>query len=259
MSIDSLPANLPAKLPLSLVVITLNEEKNLKACIDSVPFASDIVVLDSFSKDKTKEISTQAGARFYEQSWLGFGPQKNKAVELAKYDWVLSLDADERLSPELQAEILEQFETLSAQTGYLLPRISFYLGRWIRYGGWYPDYQLRLFNRKHSKWDQAGIHEKVVSPQTSKFKTPIQHYVFNSISHQVITNDKYSSLQAQHLFKEKKSKFSLFRLVTKPWVKFVENYFYKRGFLDGVPGFVIAVGSAYSVFLKHAKLWEQQK
>lgn len=247
------------KLPLSLVIITLNEEKNLKACIDSVPFASDIVVLDSFSKDKTKDIAIHAGARFFEQSWLGFGPQKNKAVELAKYDWVLSLDADERLSPELQGEIAQRFEKLSDQTGYLLPRISFYLGRWIRHGGWYPDYQLRLFNRQHSKWDQSGIHEKVSAPLTAKFKHPIQHYVFESISHQVLTNDKYSSLQAQNLFKQNKRTFSFFKLVTKPWVKFVENYFYKRGFLDGLPGFIIAVGSAYSVFLKHAKIWELEK
>lgn len=251
--------NLLAKLPLSLVVITLNEEKNLKSCLESVPFASDIVVLDSFSKDKTKEIAEAAGARFIEQSWLGFGPQKKKAVELAKYDWVLSLDADERLSPELQTEIQQKFETLNIKTGYLLPRISFYLGRWIRHGGWYPDYQLRLFNRQHSNWDQAGIHEKVIANQTAKFKMPIQHYVFESISHQVITNDKYSTLQSQNLFKEKKAHFSLFKLITKPWVKFVENYFYKRGFLDGLPGFIIAISSAYSVFLKHAKLWELEK
>tara|TARA_B110001454_G_C12723280_1_gene436285 strand:- start:39348 stop:40115 length:768 start_codon:yes stop_codon:yes gene_type:complete len=251
--------NPTVKLPLSLVVITLNEERNLKGCLDSVPFASDIVILDSFSKDKTKEIAADVGARFFEQSWLGFGPQKNKAVELARYDWVLSLDADERLSPELQTEIIEQFESLNAKTGYLLPRISFYLGRWIRYGGWYPDYQLRLFNRQHSKWDEAEIHEKVLAPQTSKFRNPIQHYVFNSISHQVVTNDKYSSLQAQNLFASKKSRFSIFNLLTKPWVKFFENYFYKRGFMDGLPGFIIAVGSAYSVFLKHAKLWELEK
>lgn len=251
--------NPPTKLPLSLVVITLNEEKNLKSCLDSVPFASDIVVLDSFSKDKTKDIAQAAGARFIEQSWLGFGPQKKKAVELARYDWVLSLDADERLSPELQLEIQQQFGGLEVKTGYLLPRISFYLGRWIRHGGWYPDYQLRLFNRQYSNWDQAGIHEKVAAPQTAKLKGTIQHFVFESISHQVITNNKYSSLQAQYLFKSKKTRFSLFNLITKPWVKFIENYIYKRGFLDGLPGFIIAVGSAYSVFLKHAKLWELEK
>lgn len=248
-----------SKFPISLVIITLNEESKLKACIESVPFVSDIVVLDSFSKDKTKEIALSLGARFVEQSWLGFGPQKYKAAELAQHDWVLSLDADERLSPELQNEIIEKFAQLQPHTGYLLPRLSFHMGRWIRYGGWYPDYQLRLFNRKHSQWNQVGIHEKVQAAQTEKFSHPIQHYVFNSISHQVITNDKYSTLQAQQLFAEKKTRFSLFKLVTKPWVKFVENYFFKRGFMDGLPGFIIAVGSAYSVFLKHAKLWEQQK
>lgn len=247
------------KLPLSLVVITLNEEAKLKACLDSVPFASDIVVLDSFSKDKTKDIALGSGARFFEHSWLGFGAQKHKATEYAQYDWVLSLDADERLSPELQVEIKERFAQLDPETGYLLPRLSFHLGRWIRHGGWYPDYQLRLFNRRHSQWNQAGIHEKVQAKITDRFKHPIQHYVFNSISHQVITNDKYSSLQAQELHRSKKTRFSLFKLITKPPVKFFENYIFKRGFLDGLPGFIIAVGSAYSVFLKHAKLWEQQK
>lgn len=247
------------KLPLSLVVITLNEEKTIKSCIESVPFASDIVILDSFSKDKTKEIAVALGARFFEQSWLGYGPQKNKATELAKFDWMLSLDADERLSAELQAEIIECFNRLDPDTGYCIPRISFYLGRWIRYGGWYPDYQLRLFNRQCSRWNTSMIHERVIAPKTGKLKNTIQHFVFNSISHQVVTNDKYSSLLAQELFEQKKIQFLLLRMFTKPVVKFFENYIFKRGFVDGLPGFIIAVNSAYSVFLKYAKLWEKKK
>lgn len=247
------------QLPLSLVIITLNEEKKIKACIESVPFASDIVILDSFSKDKTKEIAEALGARVYQQEWLGYGSQKLKATELAKHDWVLSLDADERLSVELQDEIKSLFtEVKSADVGYLIPRISFHLGRWIHYGGWYPDFQLRLFNRTKSNWDIASIHERVLAPTTQKLKHPIQHYVFTSISHQVLTNDKYSSLQANELFHKQAQRFSLFKLLTKPVVKFIENYFFKRGFLDGMPGFIIAVGSAYSVFLKHAKLWEKE-
>lgn len=245
-------------LPISLVIITLNEEEKLKECIKSVPFASDIVVLDSFSKDKTKEIADSLGARFFEQEWLGFGAQKKRAVELAKHDWVLSLDADERLSPELQSEIKEIFTQLNPETGYLIPRVSFYLGRWIRHGGWYPDYQLRLFNRKHSQWNPVPIHEHVLSIGTSKLRHSIQHLVFKSISHQVITNDKYSSLQALQL-NEKRVNFSMFKLLTKPAVKFFENYIFKMGFLDGMPGFIIAVGAAYSVFLKYAKLWEAEK
>jgi glycosyltransferase involved in cell wall biosynthesis len=259
MSTDRLQTKLQTKLPLSLVIITLNEEKNLKACIESVPFASDIVILDSFSKDKTKEIALSFGARFFEQAWLGFGAQKKKAVELAKFDWVLSLDADERLSPELQEEIISRFAGLDSGVGYQMPRRSFYLRRWIDHGGWYPDYQLRLFNRKYANWNQAGIHEKVESSQIEKLTHSIHHYVFTSISHQVLTNDKYSSLQAQQIFEQKQQKFSLFRLITKPPVKFFENYIFKLGFMDGLPGFIIAVGSAYSVFLKHAKLWELEK
>ncbi|MBL7542675.1 MAG: glycosyltransferase family 2 protein [Bdellovibrionaceae bacterium] len=247
------------KLPISLVVITLNEEKNIRACIESAPFVSDIVILDSFSKDKTKEIAISLGARVFDQSWLGFGPQKNKATELATYDWVLSLDADECVSPELHAEIRQKFASLNSTTGYLMPRKSFYLGRWIMHGGWYPDYQLRLFHRQNSGWNQGEIHEKVESLKTEKFQSCIQHYVFTSISHQVITNDKYSSLQAKQMHENKSAAFSLFRLLVKPPVKFFENYIFKRGFMDGLPGFIIAVGSAYSVFLKHAKLWELKK
>ncbi len=247
-----------AKLPLSLIIITLNEEKSIKDCIESVPFASDIVVLDSFSKDKTKELAMSHGARVFDQEWLGFGLQKTKATELAKYDWVLSLDADERLSPESQAEIQNAFSQLIPETGYQLPRLSYFLGRWIRHGGWYPDYQLRLFNRRHARWSDSLIHEHVVAAITVKLKNPIQHFVFKSISHQVITNDRYSGLQAQQL-KVQKIRFSLFKLMTKPWVKFVENYIFKLGFLDGMAGFIIAVSSGYSVFLKHAKLWELEK
>lgn len=245
-------------LPLSLVIITLNEEKNIRDCIQSVPFASDIVVLDNFSKDKTKEIAESLGARVIQHEWLGFGAQKNKATEFAKYDWVLSLDADERLSAELQTEIKKDFATLKKDVGYQLPRLSFHLKRWIRHGGWYPDYQLRLFHRKYSKWTLDAIHERVESPAVQKLKSPIQHYVFNSISHQVLTNDRYSSLQAQSLHK-KGQRFSLFKLITKPGVKFFENYIFKLGFLDGVAGFIIAFSSGYSVFLKHAKLWELEK
>ncbi len=247
-----------AKLPLSLIIITLNEEKSIKDCIESVPFASDIVVLDSFSKDKTKELAAICGARVFDQEWLGYGPQKIKATELAKYDWVLSLDADERLSPESQVEIQNVFSKLTPETGYQLPRLSYFLGRWIRHGGWYPDYQLRLFNRRHSGWSDSPIHEHVVASSTLKLKNPIRHFVFKSISQQVITNDKYSSLQAQQL-KAQKIRFSLFKLMTKPWVKFIENYVFKLGFLDGMAGFIIAVGSGYSVFLKHAKQWELEK
>lgn len=246
------------KLPLSVVIITLNEEKNIRRCLESVDFASDIVVLDSYSKDKTKDVCLQMGARFEQQEWLGFGLQKKRAVELAKNDWVLCLDADECVSKELKSEIISSWEGLNPKVGYRLPRISFYLKRWIRHGGWYPDYQLRLFNRRYSQWSEDPIHEKVISESTSLFKNPLQHFVFNHISHQVLTNDKYSSLQAQKMKQEGK-KFNWFHFFTKPMVKFVECYFLKLGFLDGMAGFIIAISAAYSVFLKWSKLWEMEK
>lgn len=242
-------------LPVSLVVVTLNEEANIERCLRSVPFASDIVVVDSFSTDRTAEIAQKLGANVLQEKWRGYGPQKAFAVSKAKNDWILSLDADEALSPELQKEILEKFQSLNPEVGYEIPRRSYHLGRWIHHGGWYPDAQLRLFNRQHSNWSQDALHEKVQVKSKERLKQDMLHWVFEDLSDQVLTNDKYSSLGAGNLAKSGKG-FSLAKLIFKPWTKFVECYFLKRGFLDGLPGFIIAVGAAYSIFLRHAKLWE---
>lgn len=247
--------NLPAKLPISLVVVTLNEEANIERCLRSVPFASDIVVVDSFSKDRTVEVAQNLGAHVIAEKWRGYGPQKAFAVSKAKNDWILSLDADEALSPELQKEILEKFATLNPEVGYEIPRRSFHLGRWINHGGWYPDAQLRLFNRQHSNWSDDALHEKVQVKSKERLKHDMLHWVFDDLSDQVIVNDKYSTLGAGNLDKAGKS-FSILKLIFKPWIKFMECYFVKLGFLDGLPGFIIAVGAGYSIFLRHAKLWE---
>jgi glycosyltransferase involved in cell wall biosynthesis len=241
-----------------VVVITLNEEKNIRRCLESADFVNDIIVLDSYSKDKTKDICVQMGARFEQQEWLGFGLQKKRATELAKNDWVLSLDADECISKELKEEILAKWEGLDPKVGYRLPRISYFLKRWIRHGGWYPDYQLRLFHRKYSQWSDQPIHEKVIAERSMDFSNPIQHFVFNNISHQVVTNDRYSTLQMQKMKQQGKS-FNWFHFFTKPFVKFVECYVLKLGFLDGMAGFIIAISAAYSVFLKWSKLWESEE
>lgn len=246
------------KLPLSLVVIVKNEEKNIERCLRSVPFASEILVVDSDSTDGTVAKAQSLGARTLVKEWLGFGAQKNYASMQAQNDWILSLDADEALSPELQEEIQKIFAELNPEVAYRIPRRSFHLGRWIHHGGWYPDYQTRLYHRKHSSWAEVNIHEKIIAKSTKKLQNPILHWVFKDLSHQVQTNDKYSGLLAEKLNHDGK-KFSLFKLVTKPWVKFVECYFWKLGFLDGRPGFIIAVSAAYSVFLKWSKLGELQR
>jgi glycosyltransferase involved in cell wall biosynthesis len=249
---------IPLKVPLTVTIVTLNEEKNISRCIGSVPFASEIIVIDSFSQDKTCEIARSLGAKIHQEKWRGYGGQKAFAAEKAAHDWVLNLDADEAVSPELADKIRADFNNLDPETGYLIPRRSYYLGRWIDYGGWYPDYQKRLFHRRHSHWDGAPIHEKVISPKEQKWKDDLYHYVFDNISEQVSTNNRYSTLQAEKHHREGK-KFSILKLIVKPWTKFIETYFFKRGFMDGLPGFIISVGAAYSVFIRWAKLWELQK
>jgi glycosyltransferase involved in cell wall biosynthesis len=247
------------KLPLAAVIITMNEEKNIERCLRSLDFVQEIVVLDSGSSDGTRKICESFGVQFYTQvPFLGFGAQKAKASQLASQDWILSVDADEEVSPGLRAELIQAFSNLNPQTAYRLPRLSYHLGRWIRHGGWYPDFQTRLFHRKFSSWDQAEIHEKVQAPRYEKLKNNLNHYAFKDLSHQVHTNDKYSTLQSIADRKAGKH-FSLFKLLTKPLVKFFECYFFKQGFRDGLPGFIIAVGAAYSVFLRWSKTWEDKE
>ncbi len=250
------------KLPISLVIITLNEEQNIARCIKSAPFVSEIVVLDSGSQDATGSIAQSLGARVFVESWQGYFKQKLRATELALHPWILSLDADEALSPELAREIqgLEFFEgsDLSGVDGFEMPRLSFHLGRWIRHGGWYPDRQLRLFHRDRAQWQGGMVHERVAAKKVRRLQGDLYHFVFQDLADQVSTNNEYSGLGAQDL-KSRGKRFSLTLLLLKPWSKFIETYFFKAGFRDGLPGFIISVGAAYSMFLKYAKLWEMEK
>jgi len=250
------------KLPISLCIITLNEEHNLDRCLGSVPFVSDIVVLDSGSKDQTKMLALNRGARVFEEPWQGFGLQKRRAVELAANDWVLCLDADEEVTPELAHEIVQLFKSpphvLNRASGFKMPRRSFHMGRWLYHGGWYPDEQTRLFHRQKLNWSPDKVHEAVVGEGVQRLKGRLNHYPFESLSDQVQTNNKYSTLGAQTLL-DKGKQIYFWQLVIKPWIKFVELYLVKKGFLDGIPGFIIAIGGAYSYFLKYAKAWEKQQ
>lgn len=244
--------------PISLVVITRDVEAEISRCIKSVPFAADVVVLDCGSVDRTQQIAKEAGARVFVEEWRGFGPQKRRATELAKHDWVLSLDADEALSPESQAELLTLLSGEPNADAFAFPRLSYHMGRWIRHGGWYPDYQVRLYDRRRANWTDVQLHEKVQAEKIERLKHPIHHWVFDDLADQVKTNNRYSSLGAEELEAQGR-RFSLFNLIVKPKVKFLETYIWKGGFLDGLPGFIIAVGAAYSVFLKWAKLGERQR
>lgn len=243
------------KLPLSVVVITKNEEQNIARCLSSVKFASEIIVVDSGSSDATQNIAAAYGAQVIEEPWKGFGLQKQSATNKASHDWVLSLDADEEVSHELQDELRAMFRREMKSEAYKIPRLSFHLGRWIRHGGWYPDYQIRLFNRHKAAWTPAALHEKVEAREVGTLTAQIKHYVFKDLAHQIEANNRYSSLGAQEMQKKGKS-FYLILLFVRPASKFIETYFWKRGFQDGLAGFIIAIGAAYSMFLRYAKLWE---
>jgi len=243
---------------ISLTVITLNAEAHIARCLQSVPFAKDVVVVDSGSTDRTVEIAKSLGARVFSEEWRGFGPQKRRAGELAEHDWILNLDADEALSPAAQEELQSVLANLPISTeAFSFPRLSFHMGRWIKHGGWYPDRQVRLYDRRKVNWSTAALHEKIQTQRTTALQSPLHHWVFKNLTDQIATNNRYSGLGADELYKTGR-RFSLIHLLVKPWIKFIEVYLWKRGFLDGLPGFIIAVGAGYSVFLKWSKLWEIQ-
>lgn len=245
-------------IPISAVLISLNEEANIARAITSLGWADEILVYDSGSSDNTVSIAEKMGAKVVRGPWLGFGLTKKKAAELAKHDWIFSIDCDEEATEELAAEIKARCSSLQAEVAYAVPRLSRYMNRWIRHGGWYPDRQVRLFNRKFSQWSEVEIHEKVQAKSYENLTSHLNHYVFRDVAHQVAANNRYSGLQAAQMRAAGK-RFSWFHFFTKPYVKFIECYFLKLGFLDAWPGYIIARNAAYSVFLKWTKLRELER
>ncbi len=247
------------RLPLTVLIITLNEEHNIARALKSVDWAAECIVIDSDSKDKTQEIARSMGARVINRDWPGYGQQKNFGLQEAKYDWVLSLDADEEVSPELRAtleEFLRAHGKVKGQQfwGADFPRKTFYLGRWIMHGGWYPNILTRLSHRKHSRWTTPQVHESLqVDGGTALLSGDLLHYTFRNVGDQVITNVKYAKFGALAA-KARGERGSLFKIILKPVGKFLETYLWKRGFLDGFPGFVISVNAAHSIFMKYVEL-----
>lgn len=242
---------------ISVVIITKNEEKNIDACLRSIQgLADDIVVLDSWSTDRTEEICKSFGARFFQADWQGYARTKNRANEMAMYDWILSLDADEILSNELH-EKLSLLKAQNSLTTCSFNRLTNYCGRWIKHGGWYPDVKIRLFNRKNALWQGDFVHETLVlQPNTTitHLNENILHYTFHTIEEHVAQVNKYSTLSAEEKFKKRK-RSGLIKLLFSPLFTFLQMYIFKLGFLDGMQGFFIAVISAYARFLRYAKLW----
>ena len=242
---------------LSVTIITLNEEASLPACLDSVRWADEVIVVDSGSADRTCEIARAAGAHVLPHAWEGHVRQKQFALEQATGDWILCLDADERVSPELKAEIETALRTPAEGTdGFSMPRHTFYLGRWIDHGGWYPDRKVRLVRRGRARWTGIDPHDRLAPDgRVGELAGEIHHYTYRDLAHQLRTIQNFSDIAVREWRTEGRG-FSLARLLFHPPAKFLSCYVWKLGFLDGLPGFLIAVNSAYYVFLKHAKLWE---
>jgi glycosyltransferase involved in cell wall biosynthesis len=248
----------PTRARLSAVIITRNAASQLDACLESIAFADEIVVVDTASEDATREIAARRGARVIEQDWLGFGLQKQFAVAQAANDWVLCVDADERVSPQLAADIQRALEA-PASPVYRMPRRNRFLGRWLAHGEGYPDWSPRLFDRRQARWSDDSVHEKVLYVATpGVLAGDLLHDSAEDLTTYLAKQNRYSTLAAAQLF-ERGRRAGGVELTLSPLVRFVKFYFFRLGFLDGMPGLVhIAIGCANS-FLKYAKLIEMNR
>lgn len=244
--------------PLSVAIITLNAAGQLGDCLKSVAFADEIVVVDSGSSDGTQELARQHGARVVQQDWLGYGPQKQFAVEAAAHDWVLCLDADERVTPELRASI-EAALLAPTQGAYRFSRCNRFLGRYLRHGEGYPDWSLRLFDRRQARWSDDPVHEKVVADgSVGTLGGDLLHDSAETLAGYLDKQNKYTSLAAEAALARGK-RTSFVRLALSPLLRFLKFYLLRQGFRDGLPGFVHIVIGCQNSFSKYAKMLERQK
>ena len=244
---------------LSVTIITLNEADHIAAAIDSASWADEILVVDSGSTDATVEIARGKGATVISRGWPGWIEQKNFAAERAANDWIFSLDADERITPALAAEIRELLAGEPARRGYRMPRVTYHLGRWIRTTDFYPDYQTRLYDRRAARWRGKYVHESVsVDGGAGQLRNEIEHYSYRDLRDQLERINQYTTLAAKQMH-ESGRRAGLLDLIVHPPAAFLRNYVLRRGVIDGAAGFTISAMNAYSVFLKFAKLRELQR
>jgi glycosyltransferase involved in cell wall biosynthesis len=248
---------------ISATIITLNEEANIREACASVAWADEILVVDSGSTDKTPQIAEQCGARVIQREWPGFAAQKQFASTEATNDWIFSLDADERVSDELKQSIasLRARSADELADGYRIARRSFYQGRWVKGGGWYPDWQLRLFRKSRARWEPRHVHESVKMDEgarVDKLPGDILHYsVKDSAHHHRMIGERYAPLAARQMFEEGR-RTSPLKIATAAPMAFFQSYILKSGFRDGLAGLTIASFAAHHAFLKHVMLWEKQ-
>ncbi len=243
---------------ISVCITACDEEQKIRNCLRSVAWADEIVIVDSFSKDRTLEICREFTKRVYQHEWLGYIGQKNLVKEMAEGPWILFVDADEEISPKLRDQILAEFESGRNRDveGYEFARKVHYMGCWIEHGEWYPDYKMRLFRKDCGLCSGKEPHDRItVKGKVQRLSGDLYHYTYANIHEQLETLNKFSSITARDKFENGK-KFRWCDLLLRPPFRFFKAYFLKRGFLDGRQGFVIAVCSSYGVFIKYAKLME---
>lgn len=237
--------------------MTFNEEEKIARCLKSLTWCDEIVVLDSYSTDRTLEICRTFTDRIVQHEWMGYVGQRNLLRGLAQHPWVLFMDADEEISPALREEILREFnQGPGRNAGYEFPRLVFYLGRWIRHGEWYPDIKLRLFKKQFGRTEGQEPHDHVVvHGPVKRLQNPIWHYTYDGIRDQLDTINRFSTIAAHQRFTDSRA-FRWSDLLLRPALRFLRGYVMKRGFLDGAQGFIIAILNSYGVFVKYAKHWE---
>jgi glycosyltransferase involved in cell wall biosynthesis len=238
---------------ISATIITHNEERNIARVIESLRCCDEIIVVDSGSTDRTCELAEKLGAKVYDSPWPGYAKQKNLAAERAENEWILSLDADEAISEGLEADIWRIKKQGPKFDAYTMPRLAQYLGKWILHGGWYPDRKIRLYHRDRATWIGDFVHETVhCQGSIGHLEGQILHYTCDSLTEHLKTLDRYTTLAAEQLV-WKKRRIPLFRLILDPPWTFINTYFLKLGFLDGIEGLAIAYMAAFYTFLKYSK------
>jgi glycosyltransferase involved in cell wall biosynthesis len=254
---NPVPSSPLSRQPFSVVIITRNAVNQLGACLENASFADDIVVVDSDSSDGTCELAAACGARVMQKEWLGFGAQKQFAVDAALHDWVLCLDADERVSERLRTSILAALAAPTAQA-YAMARCNRFMGCWLRHGEGYPDWSLRLFHRRHARWSDDPVHEKVLADApTARLEGDLLHDSAETLSGYLDKQNRYTSMQAEILFKAGK-RTGVAQLLLSPTLRFAKFYFLRLGFLDGLPGLVHILIGCQNSFAKYAKMLEYQ-
>jgi len=237
----------------------MNEADRIGRCLESLSFCDELVVVDSGSSDGTREVARRFTERVIEQPFLGYVKQKNFALERASHDWVVCLDADEALSPELREAVLAAIVRPNAPAGFELDRITYYLGVWHDHGEWYPDWQLRVFRRSRGHWAGMDPHDRVeLDGPVEKLRGRLWHWNYRNLSEHIQTTDRFSARMARSM-QESGVRFRVSDLLLRPPGRFFKGYVLRQGYRNGLPGFIVCAATAYYVFMKYAKLWELER